>query len=156
MPHKRRRAPPGGSGATSKIIAAVNSDKSKNSHSTHISQGRRLLRHPGLGDRGANAAPDDFDPAAFPILATQFFSLEPPRPVGQIPVEPPASLRRHRQFEHVHRLGPRAIEEMAVEIANGEDLDRALSAYDRLTTEMLKATGGDRFPALPIREVQQP
>ncbi len=155
MPHKRRRAPPGGSGATSKIIAAVNSDKSKNSHSTHISQGRRLLRHPGLGDRGANAAPDDFDPAAYPILAIHFFGVEPHHPIGPIPVEAPASLRRHRQFEHVHRLGPRAIEEMAIEIANGEDLDRALAAYERLMPEMLKATGGDRFPAQPIHEVKR-
>ncbi len=42
-----------------------------------------------------------------------------------------------------------------VEVANGEDLDRALSAYDRLTPEMLKATGGDRFPPGPIHKVER-
>ena len=89
------------------------------------------------------------------ILSQHFFGLKPPHPIDPIPVEAPASLRRHRQFEHIHRLGPRAIEELAVEVANGEDLGRALSAYDRLTPEMLKATGGDGFPTLPIYEVQQ-
>ena len=103
---------------------------------------------------GPNTVPVDFDAADHPILAAHWFGLAPLRPIGQIPVEAPASLRRHRQFEHVHRLGPRAIEEMAVEIANGEDLDRILAAYERLMPEMLKATGGDRFPAQPIHEVQ--
>ncbi len=105
--------------------------------------------------RGSNTALVNFDPAAHPIIARHWFGVEPPHPIGPIPVEAPASLRRHRQFEHVHRLGPRAMEELAVEVANGEDLDSALAAYDRLTPEMLKATGGDRFPAQLIHEVQQ-
>ena len=104
---------------------------------------------------GPNTVPVDFDAADHPILAAHWFGLAPLCPIGQIAVEAPASLRRHRQFEHVHQLGPRAIEELAVEVANGEDLDRALSAYDRLTPEMLKATGGDRFPAQPIHVVER-
>ncbi len=102
---------------------------------------------------GTNTAPVTFNPAKYPILAAHWFGLAPLHPIGPIPVEAPASLRRHRQFEHVHRLGPRAIEEMAVEIANGEDLDTALEAYQRLTPELLEATGGDRFPPAPIYEV---
>ncbi len=102
---------------------------------------------------GANTAPIDFDPASHPILSRHWFGVEPPHPIGPIPVEAPASLRRYRQFEHVHRLGPRAVEELAVEVANGEDLDRARAAYQRLTPELLETTGGDRFPPAPICEV---
>ena len=97
----------------------------------------------------------DFDVATHPIIARHWFGVEPPCTIGQIRTTAPTSLRRHRQFEHVHRLGPRAIEELAIEVANGADLDRALSAYDRLTPELLKTTGGDRFPAQPIHEVER-
>ena len=93
-------------------------------------------------DSAAELTSADIDPDTYPLIAQHWFGVEPPCAIGQIHTTTPTSLRRHRQFEHVHRLGPRAIEELAVEIANGEDLDRALSAYDRLTTEMLKATGG--------------
>ncbi len=88
-----------------------------------------------------------FDPAECPILARHYF--------GDADSTSPASLRRHRQIEHVHRLGPRATEELAVEVANGEDLDTALEAYQRLTPELLKATGGDRFPPAPLHEVRR-
>ena len=54
MPPSKRRAPPGGSGATSKNIAAVNSDKPKDSHSPHISQGCQPLRQLGPGERAAD------------------------------------------------------------------------------------------------------
>ncbi len=105
--------------------------------------------------REGNTAPVNFDSNAFPIIAVHFFGVELPHPVGPIPVEAPASLRRHRQFEHVHRLGPRAVEELAVEVANGADLGHALEAYQRLTPELLETTGGDRFPPAPIYEVSQ-
>ncbi len=42
MPSKKRRAPPGGSGASSKIIAAVNSDGSN--HSLEIPTSQLLPR----------------------------------------------------------------------------------------------------------------
>ncbi len=38
MPPNKRRAPPGGSGASSKIIAAVNSDRSDNTVDIGVSQ----------------------------------------------------------------------------------------------------------------------
>ena len=91
---------------------------------------------------GQGQQPTNFNPATYPTLSRHWFG-----------VEPPASLRRHRQFEHVHELGPRAVEELVVEVANGEDLDRALAAYQRLTPGLLEATSGDRFPPAPIYEV---
>ncbi len=103
---------------------------------------------------GANTAPVNFDPATHPIIARHWFGIEPPRSTCPTAAEVASNLRRHRQFEHVHRLGPRAIEELAVEVANGEDLDSALEAYQRLTPEMLEATGGDHFPARPIHMVR--
>ena len=42
---------------------------------------------------------------------------------------------------------------MLREVANGEDLDRALGTYERLTPDLLKALGADRFPPFPIHEV---
>ncbi len=105
-------------------------------------------------DSAAKLTSADLDPDTYPIIAQHWFGIEPPCAIGQIRATAPTSLRRHRQFEHVHRLGPRAIEELAIEVANGADLDRALSAYDHLTPELLKATGGDRFPAQPIHVVR--
>ena len=66
------------------------------------------------------------------------------------------NLKRQRQIEHVHRLGVRAVGELLHQVAKGEDLDSALGAYQCLTPNLLKAVGGDRFPPLPIHEVQQP
>ena len=104
-------------------------------------------------DSAAELIPANLDPATHPILSRHWFGVEPLRPIGPAATAP-ASLRRHRQFEHVHRLGPRAVEELTLEVANGEDLDRALAAYQRLTSDILKVTGGDRFPSQPIHVVR--
>ena len=103
---------------------------------------------------GANTAPVNFDPVAHPILATHFFGIEPPRPVGPIAAEVAADLRRQHQIEHVHRLGARAVGELLHEVDDGADLDHALAAYERITPDLFKAVGGDRFPAPPISEVR--
>ncbi len=113
-----------------------------------LSTTSRARRTSRASRRGPNTVPVDFDAAECPILAVHWFDLAPLRSIGQIAVEALSSLRRHRQFEHVHRLGPRA-----VEVANGADLGRALEAYQRLTPDLLEATGGDRFPPAPIYEV---
>ena len=75
------------------------------------------------------------------------------RPTGEVASGLTVNLRRQRQIEHVHRLGPRAVGELLYEVAKGEDLDRALEPYQRLTPNLLKAVGGDRFPPAPIHEV---
>ncbi len=119
---------------------------------SNTSRARRTSR---ASRSGPNTVPVDFNAAEHPILAAHWFGLAPLRPIGQITVEAPGSLRRHRQFEHVHRLGPRAVEELAVEVANGADLGRALEAYQRLTPELLETTGGHRVPPAPIHVVRQ-
>ena len=106
-------------------------------------------------ERAAESVPADLDPGTHPIIARHWFGIEPLYSHSQICTTRPTSLRRHLQFEHVYRLGPRAIEELTVDVANGANLDRALEAYQRLTPEMLKATGGDRFPPNPLLGVER-
>lgn len=68
-------------------------------------------------------------------------------------------MRRRHVVDRVHALGPRALGELLAELARrhpeiAEDIDDRLAAYaDRLTPEMLRATGGDRWPASPLRAV---
>ncbi len=106
----------------------------------------------------AESVPADLDTASHPIISRHWFGVEPPCSIGPIAVEAPVSLRRHRQFEHVHRLGPRAIEELAAELANGVDLDRALAVladFARLDPETVRQLGGDKFPPAPIHGVER-
>jgi hypothetical protein len=67
-------------------------------------------------------------------------------------------LRRQHLARSVHRLGARVLFELLDEIARqhgiAEDVDRRLAAYvDRLSPQMLRATGGDRFPPSPTRVI---
>ena len=71
---------------------------------------------------------------------------------------PTAGLRFERQIEHLHRLGPRPLAELLAEIAHhtGQSifiLDR-LQAYAGLDRAVLRAVGGDRFPAMPLQVVR--
>ena len=93
---------------------------------------------------------DNFDPAPGPIIAKHWFGIEPLRPNGHV-----ANLRRQRQIAHLHLLGPRAVGELLQEVAEDDDLDRALEAYGRLTPDLLKALGGDPFPPAPLHEVRR-
>ena len=100
------------------------------------------------------SAPTDFDPAANPILATHWFGIEPRRQTSEAGGIA-AHLKRQRRIEHLHSLGPRAVGELLHEVSEVEDLDRALDAYQRLTSDLLKALAGDRFPPPPIHEVRR-
>ncbi len=102
-----------------------------------------------------DSAPADFDPAANPILAQHWYGIAPLHPIGEVAAQLVADRRRQWQFEHVTRLGPRAVGELLYEVADGGDLDRALAAYERLTPALLKTLGGDRFPPVPIHEVRR-
>ena len=95
----------------------------------------------------------DLDPAVCPILARHWFDAEPHRSKCNAAITATAALRRQRQFEHLYSLGPRAVGESLIEVASGADLDSTLAAYERLTPDLLKAVGGDRFPPVPIHEV---
>ena len=100
----------------------------------------------------SDCPPAEFDASAHPILSRHWFGAEPRRQINDT-VDMTARLKRHRQIEHLHRLGPRAVGELLYEVAEIEDLDRALDTYQRLTPDLLKALAGDRFPSLPIHEV---
>ncbi len=93
-----------------------------------------------------------FNPAAHPIIATHWFGIEPRRQTSDVE-NMAARHERQRRIEHLHSLGPRAVGELLYEVAEGEDLDRALGAYERITPDLLKALGGDRFPSAPLHEI---
>ena len=99
--------------------------------------------------------PANFDATANPILTKHYFGLKPFSPIAHVAVDVVADLRRQRQIEHLHLLGPRAVGELLREVAEDDDLDRALEAYGRLTPDLLKALGGDEFSPVPIHKVEQ-
>ncbi len=60
-------------------------------------------------------------------------------------------LRRRHLVQQVHGLGGRVMDELVDEIVRhhpdiAADIDERLDAYARLTPELLRLTGGDRFP----------
>ena len=67
-------------------------------------------------------------------------------------------LRRQRHVKQVHRLGARVLFELVDELDRvhglGDDLDRRLERYAGADPEVLRAVGGDRFPASPMRIVR--
>lgn len=68
-------------------------------------------------------------------------------------------IRRQHLARSLHRLGARVLFEFIDELARhhpnlGEDIDDRLAAYtERLSHNLLVATGGDRFPHSPMRVV---
>ncbi len=123
------------------------------SPTTSSARAASRVKYPRSSD-ALDSASADFDAAAHPIIARHFFGFEPIRLASDIAADLAADLKRQRQVEHLHRLGPRAVGELLRGVADGQDLDCALEAYEPLTPDLLKALGGDRFPPLPIHEVQ--
>ena len=72
-------------------------------------------------------------------------------------VHPLDQLRLQRGAEHLHRCGPRAIAELLADVARriggGPAIIAALNDYQQITPALLRATGGDRFPPRPLRQV---
>jgi hypothetical protein len=60
------------------------------------------------------------------------------------------AVRLERGAEHLHKLGARATAELLAELGNRiggmPAIIGLLTEYERLTPEVLRATGGDRFP----------
>ncbi len=131
MPPDKEKAPPGGSGAPSKFIAAVNSEGSNNTVDLPVSQ---LL-------------PRDVRPDEIPEL----------RPPSQIAAEKVADLRFRRQVQQLHDRGVRVVAELLAEIGAERSIqtviDRKLDVYADLDLEALEAASGDRFWPAPIRGV---
>lgn len=75
--------------------------------------------------------------------------------VGQAADRVVARLRRQRQAEHLHRLGPRPVLEALIEAAETGDLDATLERFGRLDPEVVEALGADEFPPTPIYEVRR-
>jgi hypothetical protein len=72
--------------------------------------------------------------------------------------DPLTMLRLERGVEHLFRLGPRAVAEFLIAIsAECGGLPAILDLIDeyrcRLTPEMVRAAGGDRFPPRPLQVV---
>jgi len=63
-----------------------------------------------------------------------------------------------RQVLHLHRLGPRAVAELLIEIAHCTDQSGViadhLQAYARLDPAVLRAIGGDKFPPMALELVR--
>lgn len=63
-----------------------------------------------------------------------------------------------RLVEDLHQLGPRALAGFLNDLARAEGIGDAivewLGRYRRLSPELLRAVGGDRFPRAPMRMVQ--
>ena len=80
----------------------------------------------------------------------------PPRLLGSVADGLVADLRRHRQVEHIHGLGPRAYGELLAEIGEQRGcrtfIDRRLRAYAALDPEVVRALGADKFPRPPLYE----
>lgn len=69
----------------------------------------------------------------------------------------PADIQLARGARHLHALGPRAVAGFLEDVVDWFGLEAGvlelLRDYDRLTPEMLRVTGGDRFPPLPLHLV---
>ena len=69
-----------------------------------------------------------------------------------INVDPFTRLRLERGAQHLHHLGPRAVAEFLAEIADAIGgtpciLARLTEYERRISPDMLRAVGGDRFPS---------
>jgi hypothetical protein len=67
-----------------------------------------------------------------------------------MPTDPFIAVRLQRGAEHLHRLGARATAELLAEVGHRIGgtpcILGLLTEYERLTPEMLRVTGGDKFP----------
>lgn len=68
-------------------------------------------------------------------------------------------LRFDRGAVHLYGLGPRAVAELLVEVAENAGCAQCilhqLARYERLTPGMVRAAGADRFPPRPLRLTEQ-
>ncbi len=67
-------------------------------------------------------------------------------------------LRRRRHVERLHELGPRALDELLIEIGAERScltsMEMTLERYSGLSRDVIAAVDGDRFWPAPLYEVQ--
>jgi hypothetical protein len=61
-------------------------------------------------------------------------------------VAPSDLLRLRSGIEHLLRLGPRAVAEFVLELADAQTALQLLAKYSTITPQMIVVAGGDRFP----------
>lgn len=92
---------------------------------------------------------------------TSSSSLSPPqpRPIGPIAARIVCDLAYRRLVQKVHILGPRVLAELLAEIgcAHGirGSIETRLRRYASLTPEKLAVTGGNRWPAIPVYDIER-
>jgi hypothetical protein len=64
-----------------------------------------------------------------------------------------ASPRFRRLVEHLHRLGPRPVCELLIEVSAGRDLLDRLEVYADLDLALVARLDGRNWPAAPLRGV---
>ena len=86
-------------------------------------------------------------------------STGPPRLLGEVADNLVVDLRRHRQVEHLHTLGLRAMDELLKEVGEQRGcqtfIDMRLKAYAKLDPEIVKVLGAGEFPRPPLYEVKR-
>ncbi len=81
-----------------------------------------------------------------------------PQTLGEVIDDIVDDLKFHRQVERLHRLGPRAVGELLIEIGEQRScrtfIDQRLDAYSRLDPELIRKLGGNEFPRPPLHQVR--
>ena len=107
---------------------------------------------------GHNQWPIGFNATACPIIARHWLGLDPHRSADMIEADVIADLRRQRNVRKLHRLGPRVLDALLVEIGAERGIttivERKIERYAGLDPEALKVTGADEFWPVSIREVR--
>lgn len=82
------------------------------------------------------------------------------RPIDPVTLTAGELLALRRQVERIHALGPRAVQELLIEIINEASpqarrrIVQRVEVYARIDGEILSMVGGDRSPAVPLRMVR--
>jgi hypothetical protein len=90
------------------------------------------------------------------IRAGTRYAVQQPFPRESLKRQAQQRFRRKYLAWQVHRRGPRAVFELVDEIARhhpdfADDIDRRSERFAALDPALLRALGGDRFPARPLR-----
>ena len=90
---------------------------------------------------------------------TQLRQCSTMRPLGEVVDDLGGELRFHRQIERLHRLGPRAVGELLLELGEQRGIrtfiDQRPAVYAALDPEVIRELDGNEFPRPPLYEVRK-